>query len=302
LIIPKTEISHPMKDLYIKLKEAYSDKNLNRITANIIELYKTKQYDSIRRITAAIAGFIEIDDKNVSKCFSKLIMIYHPDKETYYNVEIEKCYHSGNHESLNQFSHIFLIQNMEEIPVSAAILDDIDYSPEYSWEEERESHGYDTESDSFESEEDGYYEDDNTFFTALKKRIYGRINIDLPTYYLEDLDEIEMAECGIDSLEGAEFCIHAVNMDLSQNQITDISELWNLKHLEELYLSDNQIGFIDTLSNLAKLRILDLSNNLIDDLSPLFDLENLEYVNIVGNKVPRKQIEELEGKDVIVVC
>ena len=292
-----------MKDLYLKLKEAYSDKNLNRITANIIEFYKNKQYDRIRQISGAISDFVEIDDKNISKCFSKLIMIYHPDKETYYHQEIEKCFQSGNHENLNQFSHILLIQNMEEIPVSAAILEDIDYSPEYGFDEEPESHGYysNPESDSFESEDEGFYQEDNTFFTTLKRKIYGRINIDLPAYYLEDLDEIDMAEYEIDSLEGIEFCTQTAILDLSKNQITDISELWNLKLLEEVYLSDNQIGYIDSLSNLIKLRVVDLSNNLIDDLSPLLNLENLEYVNVVGNKIPRSQVEELLAKDVIVV-
>ncbi len=292
-----------MKDLYLTLKEAYSDKNLNKITATIIELYKTRQYDRIRDITSRIAGFVDIDDKNISKCFSKLVMIYHPDKETYYYKEIEKCYQSGNHEGLNSFTHILLIQNMEDIPVSAAVLDDIDYSPEYVMDEEHESHGFYAESDldSFESEEEGFYQDDNTFFSALKRKMYGRINIDMPVYYLEDLDEIDMAEYEIDSLEGVEFCTHTAILDLSKNLITDISELWNLKLLEEVYLSDNQIGYIDSLSNLSKLRVVDLSNNLIDDLSPLLDLDNLEYVNVVGNKVPPSQIEELLAKDVIVV-
>ena len=292
-----------MKELYLKLKEAYSDKNLNKITATIIELYKTKQYNRIRDITSMIARFVDIDDKNISKCFSKLIMIYHPDKETYYFNEIEKCFHSGNYESLNQFSHILLIQNMEEIPVSDPILDDIDYSPEYVMDEESESHGFyaEADTDSFESEAAGFYQEDNTFFNTLKRKIYGRVNIDMPVYYLEDLDEIDMAEYEIDSLDGIEFCIHTAILDLSRNMITDISELWNLKLLEEVYLSDNQIGYIDSLSNLVKLRVVDLSNNMIDDLSPLLDLENLEYVNVVGNKVPRNQIDELLEKDVIVV-
>lgn len=290
-----------MDDLYGTLKEAYSDKNLNKITATIIELYKTKQYGRIRNIANTISAFIEIDDDNISRCFSKLVMIYHPDKGAFYNKEIDQCHQSGNREGLNQLRHILLIQNMEDIPAPAAVIDDIDYSPEYIYDVDRESHGFYSESDTFESEEEAFYQDDNTFFTALKRKVYGRINIDMPAYYLEDLDEIDMAEYEIDSLEGVEFCTHTAILDLSRNQITDLSELWNLKLLEELYLSDNQIGYIDSLSNLSKLRVVDLSNNLIDDLSPLFELENLEYVNIVGNRIPRSQVDELLAKDVIVV-
>lgn len=292
-----------MNELYEELKEAYSDKNLNKITAIIIEFYKTKQYGKIRDIASTISSFVDIDDENISKCFSKLVMIYHPDKAAHYHTELEKHFTSGNHEGLIQYKHILLIQDMESVPTRAYVPEDIDYSPEYIYDVERESHGFyaDRETDAFESEDEAFYQDDNTFFTALKRKVYGRINIDMPAYYLEDLDEIDMAEYEIESLEGLEFCTQAAILDLSRNAITDLSELWNLKLLEELYLADNQIGYIDSLSNLIKLRVVDLSNNMIDDISPLLDLENLEYVNVVGNKVPRSQIEELLAKDIIVI-
>jgi Leucine-rich repeat (LRR) protein len=285
-----------MKDLYLKLKEAYSDKNLNRITAKIIELYKSKDYDSIKFIINKISKYIEIDNKNISRCFSKLVMIYHPDRGTYYSNELEKCFRNGDSESLNKFSHILMIQDMEEVHASAEILDDIDYTPEYVWDYEN----YSSFSEYEEVEED-FYPEDYSFFNTLKRKIYGRIDIDLPVYYLEDLDEIEMVGYEINSLEGVEYCKYAVNADFSRNQITDISELWNLIRLEELYLSDNQIGYIDSLSNLKRLRIIDLSNNYIDDISPLFDLEHLEYVNLSGNTIPDEQIEELIARDVIVI-
>lgn len=291
-----------MNDIYITLKEAYSEKNLNKITAYIIELYKTKQYATIRTIANKISDFIEIDDENISKCFSKLVMMYHPDKGNAYHAEIEKHHKNGNIEGLNGLRHILFIQNIEELPVSAPNYEDIDYSPEYIFDAELESQGLYSDTDLFESEEAAYYQDDNSFYTALKRKVYGRINIDMPTYYLEDLDEIDMAEYEIENLEGIEYCTHTAILDLSRNQLTDISELWNLYMLEELYLSDNQIGYIDSLSNLSKLRVIDLSNNMVDDLSPLLELENLEYVNVVGNKIPQAQIDELLAKDVIVVC
>ena len=293
-----------MNELYLQLKEAYSDKNLNKITAIIIELYKTKQYGKIRDIAYTISGFVEIDDENVSKCFSKLVMIYHPDKGTHYHTEIERCFKAGNHEGLNQFKHILLIQDLESVPETVPVLDDIDYSPEYIYDVERESNGFyaESESDAFESEEAAFYQDDNSFYTALKRKVYGRINIDMPSYYLEDLDEIDLSEFEIDSLEGVEFCTHTAILDLSHNQLSDISELWNLENIEELYLSNNQIGYIDSLGNLPKLRIVDLSNNRIDDISPLLELENLEYVNVIGNPIPHNQIDELIAKEVIVIC
>lgn len=293
-----------MKDLYLKLKEAYSEKNLNKITADIIELYKTGQHSRIRDIASAIENFVDVDPSNISKCFSKLVMIYHPDKGAYYHNEIEKNFNTGNQEGLNRLSHILIIQDLKDVPVSRVIIEDIDYNPEYGVEDDLEPYGFhysEKETDTFESEDEGFYPEDGTFFSALKRKLYGRVDIDLPTYYLEDLDEIDMSGYEIDSLDGVEYCIHTAIMDLSKNQITDISELWTLNKLEELYLSNNQIGYIDALSNLPKLRIIDISNNEIDDISPLFDLEYLEYINISGNNIPDGQAEYLASKDVIVI-
>ena len=80
-----------------------------------------------------------------------------------------------------------------------------------------------------------------------------------------------------------------------------MENLWDLQNIEELYLANNQIGYIDALSNLIKLRVLDLSGNLVDDISPLFALEHLEYVNLIGNPVPKSQIDFLEKKGIIVM-
>ena len=77
------------KDLYIQLKEAYSDKNLNQITAGLLKLYKTRQFGSIRKISKIVSEFVSVDDEKINKCFSKLIMLYHPDKGEFYRNEIE---------------------------------------------------------------------------------------------------------------------------------------------------------------------------------------------------------------------
>lgn len=287
-------------DLYIKLKESYTGANLNSITANIISLYKTKQYSSLRKISKIVAEYTDVPDNNISKCFSRLIMIYHPDKEALYNQEIDKLFHAGNYESLKQFAHILVIGNFDAETVEFEIDDDIDYSPEYVWDYEREGFEY---FDSYE-EAEAYeasdpFSEENTFYNAVKRKVYGSMKVELPSYYLEDFEDIEMAEYEIVSLEGIEFCLQAVNIDLSKNLIEDISSLWYLTRIEELYLSDNQIGLIDSLSNLKDLRVLDISNNFIDDISPLFELENLEYVNVMGNKIPQYQLNVFLERDMV---
>jgi hypothetical protein len=234
-------------------------------------------------------------------------MIYHPDKEAFYNQEIDKHFHNKNFDDLKQYAHILVINDIDysssaSISMDTDIDEDIDYSPEYIWDYERDGYEYfDSEEEAESYEDRDYFAEENTFYNAVKRKVYGSIKVDLPSYYLEDFEDIEMAEYEIESLEGIEFCLQAVVVDLSKNLIEDISGLWDLVNIEELYLADNQIGYIDTLNNLKKLRVLDISNNCIDDISPLFDLENLEYLNVIGNKIPPAQIEEFSKRDIMLL-
>ena len=90
-------------------------------------------------------------------------------------------------------------------------------------------------------------------------------------------------------------------LDLSNNSLSDLSELGSLQYLEELYLANNQIGIIDSLNNLVNLRIIDLSGNMIDDISPLLNLEHLESINLFDNEISLYQKNLLTEKDVLVV-
>lgn len=290
-------------ELYINLRNAYSDENLNTLSARIIEFYKTRQYSRIRDLVKILSEYVNLEDEKMSKAFSKIIMLYHPDKGSFYRSEIENLYLKKDFTSLSQFSHILLVQNLEELPVTIDE-DDIDYHPQYVWDmEDQEEEFTENEFDNEDNygREGGFDDEQHNFYNALKRKIYGGLKVDLPSYYLEDLEEMDMAEYEIESLDGIEFCRQLVNIDLSRNQISDISNLWTLQLLEEVYLADNNIGYIDALCNLNNLRVVDLSNNMIDDISPLFDLDKLEYVNIIGNKIPITQIEQLKAMNVMVV-
>lgn len=290
------------KELYAELNEAYSQENLNRITGKLILLYKNKNYASIRAIANKISKYVDVNEEKDAKCFSKLVVLYHPDKGHAIREEIQRLYKQNKFDSLQKYAHIRLVEDIDNITVNIAD-QSIDYHPEYVWDTDSDD-GYCTEP---EADEDAYFDNqeeaeiERSFFNLIKIREYGRTNIELPTYYLEDFEEFELAECGLESLDGVEYCAHVKILDVSNNELTDISNLWDLHDLEELYLSNNQIGYIDALCNLTKLRIVDLSGNKIDDISPLFDLENLEYVNLVGNPIPKKQLNELEKKGCVVV-
>ncbi len=86
------------------------------------------------------------------------------------------------------------------------------------------------------------------------------------------------------------------NLNLSGNQISDLSFLIGLDKLESLDLSKNQITDISPLSELTQLRTLHLDDNKITDFTPLYKLENLTMLTISGIEVKASQMKELKEK------
>ena len=294
------------KKLYFSLLEAYSEKNLNSITTKIVNTYKEKRLAYIRELNR-IVNDCEVDKKEkISKIFSKLIMLFHPDKHIYYKNEIENCFQNEQDERLIQLSKILLILEVDEKNAGSGLLDnDFSFEAEYVWDFEESGFSYFTEDEDnlFDIKPEKHEESHGitTFFSALKRREYGNINIDFPVHQLYDYEELELADYEIEDLDGIEFCKHLISLDLSNNMINDISRLALLKSLEELYLANNNIYFIDRIHQLKKLRVLDISNNKLEDISSLFHLNELEYLNIAGNKISADQIENLKSKGVIII-
>ena len=73
-------------------------------------------------------------------------------------------------------------------------------------------------------------------------------------------------------LNGASQLKAVEELNVSSNNINDISELADLTTLKSLYLNDNKISDISSLKNLTNLNYLELSSNVITDI---YDLGNL---------------------------
>ena len=291
-----------IRELQLKLLEAYSVANLNSISLTLINLFKNQQFTILQKITDIIHDLVVIEISADGKGFSKFMMLYHPDRHGYHTNEINRFAEQNNYDGLLGYSHILRLERLEEIASSLNSYEDIDYSPVYEWDMDYDGFRIITDEDSEEiiltksqSESSGY-----TFLEAIKQREYGDINIDFPSYYLEDIEEFELSYSDIDDLEGVQFCIHAKSMDLSFNRITELTMLYELTCLEELILSNNQISFIDGLSNLYNLKSIELCDNYIEDISPLFELEKLEYADLSGNKIDHNQIRILIDMGVTV--
>ena len=291
-------------ELYCQLKNAYTDENLGLVSGRIIGMFRDKKHDALRALQKVVNEYTPCDEEKVNKIFSRLIMLYHPDRLSQNLKLLEKAYGDGDFETLYSLSHILTVQNLEPEHVAlSSVLTEEDLAEEFGWDESADGYSYFMAEEEFEQDDD----DDlglgrRSFLSVLKRRVYGNLNVDFPMYLLEDLEEIEMADYELEDLDGISACHYARAVDLSNNNLTDISELGELRQVERLYLSNNQIGLIDALYNLSVLQVLDISYNDVDDISPLFELSHLSYLNVMGNRIPAWQLEKLQLQGVTLVA
>jgi len=295
-------------ELHNKLKEAYSNQNLNKITVTLINLYREQQFGTLRQIADMISESVEMPVDSDSRYFSKMMMLYHPDRGDFHRNEIDRLAAINDYDALLSYAHILMLGKIEEIASTLSSYEDIDYSPVYEWDLDLNNFTIiNTRAKNSSDDEYNVIEEVRTdrrgctFYEGIQKRMFGDTITGFPSYYLEDLDEIELSQSGIRDLDGIQYCRHAVVMDLADNSISDISLLWDLTLLEELDLSGNYVEEIDSLVNLRNLKTLNLSHNAVNDVSYLLHLPNLEYVDLTGTRVTQSQINKLEASGVTVV-
>ncbi|WP_372949960.1 leucine-rich repeat domain-containing protein [Mariniphaga sp.] len=291
-----------LKELKNKLLAAYSAENLNRISVILINFYKNQQFSSLQTIAEILSEFVWIEVDENGKGFAKFMMLYHPDRGEFHRSEISRLADTGNFDQLLEYSHILKLERIEEIESALDSIGDIDYSPVYDWDFDSEGFTVVNEKrNTSDTEQETFRKNKKlTLYDAIKIRYYGQTKKEFPTWYLEDLDELELSASDIGNLDGIQYCVHTKNLDLSDNYIVDLTPMENLRVVEELNLANNRIEIIDALGNLINLKILDLSDNKITDIEPILELPLLEYVNLSGNKISSDQINRLEELDIDV--
>ncbi|CAL6029884.1 leucine-rich_repeat domain-containing protein [Hexamita inflata] len=117
---------------------------------------------------------------------------------------------------------------------------------------------------------------------------------------------LQITHCKLSLLNGIKY-MNVIELDLSQNEITDFSELKHLKdlkrvniatndatnlrfvsqlkHIEQLIAFNNMITDITGIQMLFALKTLNLSCNMIIDLSPLEKLVQIETLQLGQNKI-----------------
>lgn len=296
-----------------ELTEAYSTDNLNALTAKLLHFKKRKQQKCLEKVCQIINQYYFFADERDPKLFTKLIMVYHPDKAQCYHDEIST---QDSSQQLERLKHIIpVLKAVESMDDEVETLSAEDFEEEFGWNFQGDYSIFQEETtrnpESFLFDEEnpdeeifygtGYEPFDGSFLSALKQKVYGRTDVDFPVTLLEDIEDVEMAECDIDHLDGIEYCLQTKILDVSGNFIEDIFELGKLTDLEEIYLAGNNIRIIDILAVLKKLKVVDLSDNDLDDVSALFYLDRLNFVDLRGNNVPQNQVNQLKEHGVVVV-
>ncbi|MGD6870958.1 leucine-rich repeat domain-containing protein [Sutcliffiella horikoshii] len=106
---------------------------------------------------------------------------------------------------------------------------------------------------------------------------------------MERLEYLYASWMGIKKLDGIEHAVNLLDLDVSGNEIKDLSPLKGMDSLYSLSLSDNLVTDISALKDLY-ISYLDLSENPISDISGLTGLADLEilylhYTNITDISV-----------------
>ncbi|CAL5971050.1 Conserved_hypothetical protein [Hexamita inflata] len=103
---------------------------------------------------------------------------------------------------------------------------------------------------------------------------------------VQGTEEFRFLRRGIQYIHLVSFLTNLTELDLSYNNISDISSISKLKNLKKLYLSSNSIEYISALQSLTDLTHLYLYSNRITSYT--LALPNLVYLELSGNKLQDK--------------
>lgn len=161
--------------------------------------------------------------------------------------------------------------------------------------------------------------EDTNLYKALKNSLNKYIIIgssddstrsfSIPTNDIQSITKLNLVGSGstkITSLKGLENFTNLQELDLSENNIKDISPILEINgitklnlngnkvenimslveepELTELYLSRTGLSSIDFMSKLSKIQILNISNNTISNLQSINNMPTLQTLNVSNNK------------------
>lgn len=120
--------------------------------------------------------------------------------------------------------------------------------------------------------------------------------------YMTNLEELDLSNNDISDITPLQNLYSLKKLSVSNNtffssngEILNLMPLMNLTKLEELDISKNGITSVDVLKYLPNLRTLDASYNEITNFKPLGGKKNLEKLNVSGNSAEELMLGSMES-------
>lgn len=111
---------------------------------------------------------------------------------------------------------------------------------------------------------------------------------------IKELKFLNLSNNQLSDLTSLERLLNLKVLNLAYNNIRSIHELGNLEALEYLNLSNNAITDLTGISKLTKLKTLNLSNNQLSNVEELNSLENLKKIYLQGNNIEQSSQTRLQ--------
>ena len=277
----------------------FIDQNLNRgrleeVSSSVIDAYKSGDRITIQSYAEALnlSG-----DGSIKKTFYSLIRMIHPDRLSAITADYKQARAESDLEKLGKIKQLLEVRRQAE----SVRQNRFEYQHTETWEAPSDSDFFDDhDADAELFEEDRA---DSGFIEAVKDVIFGNHDFHIEPADLRQIDgSLDIAYCGLEELDGIEYCINIRVLNITGNDISNLWDLQELAQLEELYASGNAIREIEMLAGLENLEILELFDNDIEDLTPLLGMNNLKFVDLRKNPLQSKGvIDELEASGVVVL-
>ena len=97
---------------------------------------------------------------------------------------------------------------------------------------------------------------------------------------LESVTVVSAPNCAIKWLDGIEALVNLRSLELSKNDVRDLTPLADLEHLAALDLSHMQLPDLEALGSLRELEVLNLGSSTFGSFAPLGTLAGLRWLNV----------------------
>ena len=289
------------EEIYLFLMKHLTAENLQETSLRIIDAYKKHDTALLQSYAEQLHIQAGANHERKNSLFLKLIKYFHPDRLSFFQMDVERCFKAGQHERLAFYKNLLTAKQGVENRLAGRF----EYSKEEEYHFNDQDFGYSVHG-SENSDEDAFINEvevEMDFLHALKSAYMGNLDLHIDHAELESIEgDLTLCDYGISDLEGLQYCRHIGSLNLSYNRISSVYELKHLTDLRELFLNSNCISNIEYLENLSCLEIADLSNNEIENGSALLRLDSLRFLDIRNNPLDLQTIAPLfEKKEISLI-